>query len=90
MEDKRPPNIDELVSRVISALPEGFRELRGEADRHLRAALHSAFSRLDLVTREEFDIQREVLARTRARLEALEEQVLKLENEILDKEQPST
>jgi len=85
MSDKRIPQIDKLVSQVISALPEGLHELRGEADQYLRAALHSAFSRLDLVTREEFDIQRKVLARTRARLEALEERVLKLENALLSR-----
>jgi len=50
-----------------------------DLERNLRALLTSAFSRLDLVTREEFDVQREVLARTRAKLEALEAQVAELE-----------
>ena len=50
-----------------------------DLERNLRALLTSVFSRLDLVTREEFDVQREVLARTRAKLEALEAQVAELE-----------
>jgi len=50
-----------------------------DLERNLRALLTSAFSRLDLVTREEFDVQREVLARTRAKLEVLEAQVAELE-----------
>ncbi len=85
MDSKRPPNIDDLVSRVVSALPEGFSSLQADAGKNLRAALHAALAKLDLVTREEFDVQRAVLARTRARLEALEEQVLRLENELLGK-----
>jgi len=53
-----------------------------DLERNLRALLTSAFSRLDLVTREEFDVQREVLARTRAKLEALEAQVAELEKQL--------
>jgi ubiquinone biosynthesis accessory factor UbiK len=50
-----------------------------DLEKNLRALLQSAFSRLDLVTREEFDVQREVLARTRARLAELEAKLLELE-----------
>ena len=51
-----------------------------DLERNLRAMLGAAFTRLDLVSREEFDIQREVLARTRARLAELEKQVAVLES----------
>jgi BMFP domain-containing protein YqiC len=51
-----------------------------DLERNLRAMLGAAFTRLDLVSREEFDIQREVLARTRARLAELEKQVAALES----------
>ncbi len=51
-----------------------------DLEKNLRALLQSAFSRLDLVTREEFDVQREVLARTRAKLEALEAKLAELES----------
>jgi len=50
-----------------------------DLEKNLRALLASAFSRLDLVTREEFDVQREVLARTRARLQELEAKLSELE-----------
>jgi len=50
-----------------------------DLEKNLRALLASAFGRLDLVTREEFDVQREVLARTRARLEELEAKLAELE-----------
>ena len=88
MDSKRIPNIDELVSRVVSALPDSLASLQADAEKNLRAALHTVLAKLDLVTREEFDVQRAVLARTRARLEALEEQVLRLENELLNKDEP--
>jgi BMFP domain-containing protein YqiC len=51
----------------------------GDIEKNLRAALGSLFAKLDLVTREEFDVQREVLARTRAKLQALEARVAELE-----------
>jgi len=50
-----------------------------ELEAQLKALLQSAFSRLDLVSREEFDSQMAVLARTRARLEAVEAKVAELE-----------
>ncbi|TDX96749.1 accessory factor UbiK family protein [Thiohalophilus thiocyanatoxydans] len=73
------PDIEQLVDRIMNALPQGFQEMKQEADQQLRAALQRTLSQMDLVTREEFDIQREVLLRTRSKLEALEQQVAALE-----------
>lgn len=50
-----------------------------DVEKNVKAVLSTAFSKLDLVTREEFDVQREVLARTRAKLEALETRIAELE-----------
>ncbi len=50
-----------------------------DVEKNVKAVLGTAFSKLDLVTREEFDVQREVLARTRAKLEALEARIAELE-----------
>jgi ubiquinone biosynthesis accessory factor UbiK len=50
-----------------------------DVEKNVKAVLGSAFTKLDLVTREEFDVQREVLARTRAKLEALEARIAELE-----------
>lgn len=52
----------------------------GDIEKNMRALLAGLFARLDLVTREEFDVQREVLTRTRAKLEQLEARVAELEN----------
>jgi BMFP domain-containing protein YqiC len=71
-----PKLLDEMSSRMSSLLAN---TPAGEVEKNLRAALASLFAKLDLVTREEFDVQREVLARTRAKLQALEARVAELE-----------
>lgn len=58
--------------------------MRSELERSFRALLSSTFEKLDLVSREEFDVQAQVLARTRARLEELERQVALLERRLQD------
>lgn len=71
-----PKLLDEMSTRVSSLLAS---TPAGDIEKNLRAALGSLFAKLDLVTREEFDVQREVLARTRAKLQALETRVAELE-----------
>jgi BMFP domain-containing protein YqiC len=78
MEPKRP-NIDELARRLADSLPGGLKALREDAEQNFRAVLQAGLSRLDLVTREEFDVQAAVLKRTREKLEALEARLAKLE-----------
>ncbi|WP_273742796.1 accessory factor UbiK family protein [Burkholderia mallei] len=55
-----------------------------DVERNVKAMLTQGFSKLDLVTREEFDTQAQVLARTRARLEELEKRVAELEQKLAD------
>ena len=71
--------IDDLARTLGRLLPPGVAELKEDFEHNARAAVQSALGRLDLVTREEFDVQSRVLARTRARLEALEARVAALE-----------
>lgn len=70
-----PRTLDEFVVAIARALPRTPADL----ERNLRAALAGVFDRLDLVTREELEVQEAVLARTRARLESLEKQIAALE-----------
>ena len=72
-------NIDELARRLSGLVPPGLRESREELQENFKAVLQSGLSKLDLVTREEFDVQRAVLLRTREKLEALEALVQQLE-----------
>ena len=85
MQNKTTPNLDDMVNRLLDSLPAGIRDLKQDTARNLRAALHSTLSKMELVTREEFDIQQGVLARTRAKLEALEKQVADMEQQLQEK-----
>ncbi len=71
--------IDEITQKLAGFLPAGTHELTEDVRKNVRAVVSSSLSRLDLVTREEFDIQAAVLARTRARLDTLEKQLTELE-----------
>ena len=64
--------LDELARRLSSLVPPGLREGREELQQNFKSVLQAGLGKLDLVTREEFEVQRAVLARTRERLEALE------------------
>ena len=68
--------LDEMDRRIREILA---RSPAADLEKNLRALMQSALGRLDLVTREEYDVQREVLARTRAKLEALEARLAELE-----------
>ncbi len=70
--------LDEINEKVRAVLAQGP---AADVEKNLRAMLSGLFSRLDLVTREEFDVQREVLLRTRTRLAELEQKVAALETE---------
>ena len=77
--------LDELARRLSSLVPPGLRghvseETREELQQNFKSVLQSGLARLDLVTREEFDVQRAVLLRTREKLEALEREVQALES----------
>lgn len=74
--------IEEISQRIEQAMPESLREGKQEFEKAVRQAVSNGFSRMDLVTREEFDVQTQVLARTRAKLEALEQRVSDLEKRL--------
>lgn len=79
--------LDELARRLSGLVPPGLRgesahELRAEMQQNFRAVLQAGLSRLDLVTREEFEVQRAVLLRTREKLEQLERTVADLESAV--------
>ena len=73
METRFLHELNKKVSELIAASP------AKDIEKNLRALLSSAFSRLDLVTREEFDVQQEVLGRTRDKLQQMEARVAALE-----------
>ena len=72
--------LDDLARRLSNLVPPGLREGREELQQNFKSVLQAGLGKLDLVTREEFDVQRAVLARTRDKLEALERQLAELAN----------
>ncbi len=78
-----PQALNELMRGILDALPSGMHTLHNDIEKNLRASLNSTFAKLNLVTREEFEVQSAVLARTRAKLKALEEKVAALEAGLL-------
>jgi BMFP domain-containing protein YqiC len=72
---------EEISERLGRLLPEGAQEMRADFERNARSVMHQTMHRMDLITREEFDVQADVLARTREQVTALENRVAQLERE---------
>lgn len=72
-------SLEDIAERLTAFLPPQFESVRAELRDNFRAILQSQLTRLDLVPREEFEATREMLAQTRTKLEALEQQVATLE-----------
>ena len=74
-----PRFIDDLARKLSSALPQGLANMRRDIEDNFKAVLQSGLAKMDLVTRQEFDVQAGVLKRTREKLEALEAKVAEWE-----------
>lgn len=70
-----PNPIDELSRRISALLPEGIRGIQSDLENNIHALLQETFSKLKLVTREEFEVQTALLQRTREKLDKLEKQL---------------
>lgn len=78
-EAMEPFRIDEIARRLFESVPPAFRSVQHDLEANFRSVLRSSLSKLDVVTRDEFDTQMKVLERTRSKLEALEKKVAELE-----------
>lgn len=74
-----PSNLESIAKKIMESIPQGAGQVPDDIQNQIKAILSSSFAKMDLVTREEFDIQVAVLAKTRAKLEALEKQIEALE-----------
>lgn len=77
-----PKHLDDFAQRLAGTLPKGLQALQSDINRNLRAGVEAGLAKLDLVTREEFDVQAAVLARTREKLDAMEARVAELERQM--------
>ena len=74
-----PKSLDELARKLAEAVPPGLAALGNDLEQNFKAVLQAGLAKLDLVTRQEFDIQAAVLRRSRERLEELEKRIAALE-----------
>ena len=72
-------SIENLARKLAESVPEGLRSMREDLETNFRGVLRSGISKLDLVTREEFEVAEAVLARTREKLERLEAKLKEIE-----------
>jgi hypothetical protein len=81
MDDKRSTrfSLDELARQLAESVPQNLKVLGQDLERNFKTLLQSGIERMELVSREEFDVQRAVLERTRAKLEAMEGRLADLE-----------
>ena len=82
MADNKSPrfSLDELARQLAESVPQNLKVLGQDLERNFKALLASGLERMELVTREEFDLQRAVLDRTRAKLETMEDRLQELED----------
>ena len=74
--------IETVITDIVKILPEDLNIFKEDLEKNIRATLNATFSKMELVTREEFDIQASLLSRTRAKLEALQKKLTELEKQL--------
>ncbi|EDY87231.1 conserved hypothetical protein [gamma proteobacterium HTCC5015] len=74
-----PKLLNEISQNLSQLIPPEMKQMRDDVEKAAKVAIQSAFSRLDLVSREEFELQSAMLEKTRAKLEALEQKLSELE-----------
>ncbi|WP_438442715.1 ubiquinone biosynthesis accessory factor UbiK [Kluyvera georgiana] len=75
-----PKKIEQIARQVHESMPKGLREFGDDIEKKVRQVIQSQLTRLDVVSREEFDVQTQVLLRTREKLALLEQRISELEN----------
>ncbi len=75
----KPETVEEITQKLAALVPQDVKDLRQEFQQNAKAVLIAGLRSMDLVTREEFDVQKAVLAKTRKKLSELEKQIQALE-----------
>ncbi|MEI7145122.1 ubiquinone biosynthesis accessory factor UbiK [Pectobacterium brasiliense] len=84
-----PKKIEQIARQVHESMPKGIRELGDDVEKKIRQVLQAQLTRLDLVNREEFDIQTQVLLRTREKIARLEQRMTELEAKLSAEDKPA-
>lgn len=80
-----PKAIEDIAKRLTDSMPAGLSNLKEEMEKTFHGILQSVLGTLDLVTREEFEVQKAVLAKTRSKLEDMEKRIAEIEQQLLPK-----
>lgn len=83
---KKPDFLNDLNKKLCDALPPSLQAVKKDLEKNFHTVLQNTFTKLDLVTRDEFDAQTKVLARTRKKIETLEAEIKRLEKLLEDKD----
>ena len=78
--------VEQILSEVAKIIPDDVQNIRQDIENNLRASLTASLARLDLVTREEFDVQTALLQRARAQLDRLEEKLAAMEKQRVEEQ----
>lgn len=78
--------LDEVVSKISAVIPDDIKSAKNSFEKNTRATLEGVFQHLDLVTREEFDVQTKLLSKSQQRVKELEQRVQELEEKLLKNE----
>lgn len=81
----KPNQIDDIAKKISGLMPSSIQNLQSDIEENIKSSLESGLRKMNLVTREEFDVQQAVLLRTREKLEALEKVVSELESQMENK-----
>lgn len=77
-----PKSIDDIANRLADAVPSGLHSMKEDLEKNFHGILQGALGKLDLVTREEFEVQKAVLAKTRSKIDVLEDRVAEIEQQL--------
>ncbi|MGO1791860.1 MAG: ubiquinone biosynthesis accessory factor UbiK [Oceanisphaera sp.] len=77
-----PKKLEDITKQIQNSLPNGIKNMGEEAEKRIRTVLQAQLGKLDMVTREEFDVQTKVLLRTREKLNEMEATLAKLEQQL--------
>jgi len=77
--------LDEIMAKINAVIPDDFKAAKSNVEKNMRASIESALQRLDLVSREEFDIQASMLSKSQQRIQQLEQKIQQLEDKLLHK-----
>lgn len=82
-----PKKLEQVAKQIHDSMPQPVKELGNDVEHKVRQVIQGQLSKLDVVSREEFDVQTQVLLRTRQKLTEMEQKLAELETKLGEKDQ---